>query len=640
MAGLAVLVVLVSSSAALAAERVALIVGNSNYQHVGSLENPVNDASDIAIALEGLGFEVILGNDLTHSEMADAAARFSEAAKDADAAIFYYAGHGFQVGGQNYLVPTDAAIAGAEDVASQTTPLGTVLQALEQSKGLKLVFLDACRDNPFGAALQSVPGGGNGLARVGTAADFLFAYATQPDNVAYDGTGRNSFFTEAMLNHIYTPGQDIADLMIAVRRDVLAATGGRQIPWENSSLTRQFRFDNRPVTASEETLLWQVAADAGDPQLMQLYVDRYPQGSHVDDVVAFLDAEQTGTRTRTVGLGDADEQAERLWNLARRNRMRPLLEFYINQYPEGAHVAQAQQLLQVIPRAEDATPGGICERLTTHPRDATAGNAGVPYERLQRNALAAVQACSAAVAQSPELPHYVALLARATAASGDMERAAQLYRSAAAQGDLRAMVSLAQLMESGTAMPADPAGALALYEKAAEAGSTDAMINLAVSLFQGAGLPKDEARAITLLKRAASEGSPKARYNLGVLAQDGVVDSPQDALAYFESAARDGEYDGYRAAAVLLDEGRGVPRDPAKAANMLLRGAAEDRGAVLSALTEYAGDWSRETITAVQERLKAAGYYESTVDGLPGPNFTAALERWRNGGFTAEVLVN
>lgn len=628
---LAVLTVL-WAGAAMATGRVALIIGNSDYQSVASLENPGNDALDISVALEGLGFRVMLGRDLTREGMQKSAADFASAAKDADVALFYYAGHGFQIDGQNYLVPTDARISGPRDAADQTVALTDVLGAMEGTPALKLVFLDACRDNPFGATLQ---GAGSGLARVGNEADFMFAYATQPGNVAYDGTGRNSFFTQALLHHLYTPGQPVSDMMIAVRRDVMTATGGQQIPWENSSLTRQFAFDTAPPDMSQEALFYQVAAGVQDEALMRLYVDLYPQGAHLGEAMAWLD---TGSRVRSIDRSDPDEQAERLWNLAQRSRVRPLLQFYLDRYPEGTHTAQARQLLALLPDLGDSTPAALCERLATHPRDATAGTQGVPFERLQQNAVAAIQACSAAVTQSPNLPHYTALLARATAASGDLSRAISLYESAAERGDLRAMVSLAQLRESGNGMAQDIPGALALYEKAAEAGSQDAMINLAVTLSEGKLLPKDDARAISLLQRASSEGSAKATFNLGVLAQDGAIGQPSDALDYFRRAARDGEYQGYRAAAILLDEGRGIARDPGQAANMLLRAAAEDDGTVVTDLTANTAQWSKDTVIQVQLRLAAAGLYKSDVDGLPGPGFSAALEGWRNGGFDLAVL--
>lgn len=638
--GLVCLLALIMSPA-LAEKRVALVVGNSAYETVGALKNPINDASDIAIALEGLGFSVLLGTDLSLDEMSEAADRFGDMAAGSDVALFYYAGHGFQVGGSNFLVPVDAAIARADDVATQTIAMQQILTAMDRAPGLKLVMLDACRDNPFGAAISTGSDSEGGLARVGTAADFMFVFATQPDNVAYDGTGRNSFFTEAMLNHIYTPGQVISELLINVRRDVLTATGGRQVPWNNSSLTRQFRFDTSPPTASEETLLWQVASNAQDPQLMNLYLERYPEGQHAPDVLAFLEVAQLSSpRNIAVPKVDDDAKAERLYALARRTRMRPLLEFYLKQYPEGAHVQDAKRLLSSIPRAEDASPGNLCERLATHPRDATASNAGVSFAALQNNAVNAIQVCSAAATQAPELPHYLALLARATAAGGDLPRAISLYQSAAERGDLRAMVSLAQVYENGMSVPQDAAKALAFYEQAAAGGSHDAQINLAVSLLEGAGVPKDEERGIGLLKQASESGSAKATFNLGVLAQAGQIDTPEDALGYFERAARGGEVGAYRAAAILLDEGRGVAANPGEAANMLLRGAAEDGGEIVTMLTTQANEWSLDTLTEVQTRLKEAGFYGTVIDGLPGPSFTKALEAWRNGGFDATVLMN
>ncbi|SDE47068.1 Sel1 repeat-containing protein [Paracoccus isoporae] len=632
----AVLVVIVALSAGAgalhAAERVALIIGNSEYEAVESLENPKNDALDMSVALEGLGFEVILGRDLTRDGMAQSTAEFAAAAQDAEVALFFYAGHGFQVDGQNYLVPTDARISSTEDSTGQTVSVNEILGRMEEMPGLKLVFLDACRNNPFGA---SMAGAQEGLARIGTEADFMFAYATQPGNVAYDGTGRNSFFTQALLHQLYAPGQTISDMMIAVRRDVMTATGGQQIPWENSSLTRQFAFDTRPPGVSQETMFYQVATGARDDALMRLYVDLYPQGAHLGEALAWL---ETGTRTRSIERSDPAEQADKLWALAQRSRVRPLLQLYLDRYPEGRNVEDARQLLALLPELQDSNPAALCERLATHPRDATAGTSGVPFERLQRNAVSAIQACSAAVTQSPNLPHYVALLARATAASGDLGRALALYETAADRGDLRAMVSLAQLKESGNGTAQDIPGAIQLYERAAEAGSHDAMINLAVTLFEGQILPKDDARAIALLERASEEGSAKATFNLGVLAQDNLIGQPEDALSYFRRAAREGEFQGYRAAAILLDEGRGVPRDPAAAADMLLRATAEDNGQVLADLTERSDRWSRETITQVQRLLADAGLYRSEVDGLPGPAFSAALTGWRNGGFDVAVL--
>ncbi|MEL6207751.1 MAG: caspase family protein [Pseudomonadota bacterium] len=629
----------VAPGAGWAENRVALVIGNSSYRHVAALKNPTNDASDVSVALESLGFDVILGIDQSRQEMLDRVAEFEDRGADAEVALLFFAGHGFQVDGRNFLIPVDSRIARRGDISDQTIALDEILERMESFRGLKLVFLDACRDNPFEDRSDGI---GDGLARVGSAADFLFAYATQPDNVAYDGTGRNSFFTEALLSHIHFPDQDVSDLMINVRKDVLAATGGKQIPWENSSLTRQFQFDSSPAIASDETILWQIAVATEDPSLMNFYMRKYPDGAHVDAVMSYL-SDGSGVPggsgvTRNTQPGISQDTEEIFWRLAQRSRARPLLEQYIERFPDGSYAEEASRLVATLPQADDASMGALCERLATHPRDRTAKTSGVPFARLQENAIAAIQACSAAASESPDLPHYLALLARATAATGDLDRAVTLYRQATERGDLRAMVSLAFLYETGTGVDQDPARALALYQQAAAGGSHDAMINLAVSLFEGDGITQDPDQAIDLLQRAASEGSAKATYNLGVLGQDGLVGTPGDALRNFLWAARYGEYLGYRSAAIMLDEGRGVPPDQEWAADLLLRGVASDAGELLGELTGRPGDWSQETIAWLQRRLGEAGHYSAEIDGLSGPAFDAALTLWRNGGFSPAVL--
>jgi TPR repeat protein len=171
-------------------------------------------------------------------------------------------------------------------------------------------------------------------------------------------------------------------------------------------------------------------------------------------------------------------------------------------------------------------------------------------------------------------------------------------------------------------------GALALYEKAAAGGSPDGAINLAVALIQGKVVPRDVQRAKDLLARASEQGSAIATFNLGVLAQDGVAGSPDQALGYFRRAVDLGDARGYRAAAVLLDEGRGTAKSPTAAADMLLRGVAADSGDSLDELVSSGKKWSPDTIKAVQARLKTAGYYNGPVDGRGGPKLRDPLTNW------------
>lgn len=630
-------------SAAAGERRVALVIGNGAYGASGALRNPPHDAADLAEALEGLGFEVTLGLDEDRLRMLDLIDAFADAAQGADAALFYYAGHGLQIDAHNYLVPVDAVLRSADDVSAQTVRLDTIAKRLEGAPGTKLIFLDACRDNPL-AGLSSPAGEGArpGLARVGDAAGFLFAFATQPDNVAEDGAGRNSPFAAAMLSHINTPGQDIASTMISVRKDVLAMTGGQQIPWENSSLTQQFQFAPGTETASPETMLWQVAVSTRDPALAQLYLERYPEGAHVADLGSLVQVaaapDETGTAVRTLPSASMAPE-ETLWELARRMRMRPLVEIYLRQNPSGHFADEARRLLASLPddreEEEDEPPELSCERLATHPRDATANVAGVLFATLTTQADRAIQACEAAVGARPQSPHYKALLARALAAAGRRDEAIARYRDAAERGDLRAMTSLGLILETGDGLPRDPAAAAALYARAAERGSPDGAINLAVMLINGAGVAHNPDRAVALLAEASREGSALATYNLGVLAQQGLAGAPAAALDRFRAAAELGEPRGYLAAAILLDEGRGVTKDPVSAADMLLRGIAADSGESIESLSTQATKWSHETIHALQIRLQATEFYDGKLDGRNGPKLLAALSGWRKGGYMA-----
>jgi TPR repeat protein len=628
---LALIWAMAGAAAARAETRVALVIGNGAYHEVATLANPPNDAQDVAAELKTLGFKVTTGVNLDQASMERAIAEFALAAASADVSLFYYGGHGVQVAGHNFLIPVDAQLHSEEDIYRHSVNFDEVLKA-QEGQGIHLVFLDACRTNPLKDASASIHA--EGLARVGNAAGFLIAFATQPDNVAFDGAGRNSPFAQSLLGHLATVGQNISGMMIEVRKDVIAATGGAQIPWENSSLTRQFYFaPGEAPNGSPDTLLWQLAGGQRDVSLLHIYLDRYPDGSHVADVKALLaEVGKRGKGAAEAAPAPAKENVEELlWTMARSERLRPLVDLYLARYPSGAHVQEASGLLASLQQTQgsDAPPGVVCERLAAHPRDATADTPGVDLDTLARNAEPAIAACREAVAQHPNIPHYLALLARATAADGQREEAVGLYRKAAEAGDARAMVSLGLLLEAGDGVPKDLVAANALYEKAAARGSADGAINLAVALMSGKGVEKNVSRAAALLHTASQAGSAIATYDLGVLAQQGAAGDPAAALDFFRQSSSLGDPRGYLASAILLDEGRGVPKDPAGAAEELLRGVAGDDGSAFNQLTAKASSWSRDTIKAVQGRLKSAGYYSGAVDGKGGAGLAPALKQWR-----------
>jgi uncharacterized caspase-like protein len=236
--------------------RVALVVGNGTYENAGTLANPVSDAADIAAKLREVGFEVVEGHDLGKRDLERKIGDFSDALQGADTGLFFYAGHGLQVDGRNFIVPVDARLDMPVKLRLEAVPIDEVLDIMEQQARTSLVFLDACRNNPFARSLSAkattrsataLPG----LAQFDTTRGSFIAFSTAPGAVAMDGTGRNSPFAEALLRHIDEPGQSINDMMIAVRRDVLAATREFQRPYEQGSLLERFEFVPASGTAAE-----------------------------------------------------------------------------------------------------------------------------------------------------------------------------------------------------------------------------------------------------------------------------------------------------------------------------------------------------------------------------------------------------
>jgi uncharacterized caspase-like protein len=302
-----------------AEKRVALVIGNSAYQNTAPLKNPRSDAEDMSTALKRLGFEVISGYDLDDRGMSQRVRDFARSVEGADTALFFYAGHGLQSKGQNYLVPVNASLKTESDLDFETVSLDLVMKQMQRSARVSLVFLDACRDNPLTRSLRSGSRStavGTGLARIEEAAGMMISFSTQPGNVALDGAGRNSPFTKALLQHIDTAGATIGDIMIDVRKQVIAETNERQIPWENSSLTGKFYFrpgaqvaatDPGPAAAAPQTApsrdlglgvpeaaldhtFWTSIVDSNDASLYREYLRRFPTGMYVSIAEAKLQA--------------------------------------------------------------------------------------------------------------------------------------------------------------------------------------------------------------------------------------------------------------------------------------------------------------------------------------------------------------
>jgi formylglycine-generating enzyme required for sulfatase activity/uncharacterized caspase-like protein len=279
---------------------VALVVGNGAYRAAPELPNPPNDAREVAASLRGLGFDVVERANLDNGGFRAALAEFARRLDGAEAALFFYAGHGLQVSGRNYLVPVDAALEREADLYLQALAVDDVMRLMEAAVPTRLVILDACRNNPLARTLARAMGSTRsaavapGLAKVEAAAGTLVAYATAPDQVALDGAGQHSPFTAALLEHMATPGLEVRQVLTRVRRSVIAATNGQQLPWDQSSLTGDLYLKievNVTVQAPPppapspavadgalELALWQSAERLGTGPAYRSYTGRFCPG--------------------------------------------------------------------------------------------------------------------------------------------------------------------------------------------------------------------------------------------------------------------------------------------------------------------------------------------------------------------------
>jgi uncharacterized caspase-like protein len=281
-----------ASQAARADKRVALVVGNSEYQNVVALANPVRDAAAIANMFKKAGFDVVDSRrDLSNAEMRRALRDFTDKARDADIAVIYYAGHGIEVNGVNYLVPVDAMLQRDTDAYDEAISLDRILQAIEPAKRLHFVILDACRDNPFlkkmtrTVASRSMERGLVGVEPNGQ--NTLIAYAAKAGYTALDGDGQNSPFALALLKHLTTPGLDLRRALGLVRDDVLAATANRQEPYYTGSLGGEdMALVPAPVVPAKMVVDprgdYELAERVGTKEAWDSFISAYPSGFYSD----------------------------------------------------------------------------------------------------------------------------------------------------------------------------------------------------------------------------------------------------------------------------------------------------------------------------------------------------------------------
>jgi hypothetical protein len=260
--------------------RVALVLGNSAYKSA-PLRNPTNDAKDMAAKLKGMGFTVVERNNLTVKQIGSTLREFRSKLTPGSVALVFYAGHGLQIKGENYFPTVDAEIAGEEDVPNQSLSMRQIMDVLGDAKTrLNLVFLDACRDNPYARSFRSAS---RGLSKETPPSGTLISFATRPGSVASDGTGRNGLYTGALLASMDVQGLQIELALKRVVSSVKGASRGQQEPWMEGSIEGEFCFGEcgkqvAQTSASDDRVFWESVKDSRDVNEVKAYLEQFPRG--------------------------------------------------------------------------------------------------------------------------------------------------------------------------------------------------------------------------------------------------------------------------------------------------------------------------------------------------------------------------
>lgn len=667
-----VLAIAIPLSAHAAAERVALVIGNSEYASVPSLDNPRNDASDIGSALERLGFEVTRAFNLDARSLNIALRDFSRAADDADMAIVYFAGHGMEIDNRNYLIPVDARIERASDVAYEAVEMPKFLRSVQGAQTLRLVLLDACRDNPFlvqmaDAATRSL---GRGLGTFEPQAGVLVGYSAKGGTVALDGDGRNSPYAEALLAHLEVPGLEIGQLFRRVRDTVLSVTRGQQEPFTYGSLPARDIFLKEPQISNRA-------------QMLQAFVQ------------ADLTNSRDGWRTFIEEFSGLDEAPDIM------DRARQKLAALEAPAPPVATPEPARPEA----RREDGESPLIraCDQLAADPGDTNRpdGVPGITLEEIDKTS--AITACTLAVSGHPESgrSHYQLFRALRTTDErrarraleraidlnypmangalgrelldnpGDLESAqlavnmleaaieagdgsaarylgdffsrpasrftlkgrqpVEYYKIAARAGDVEAMYEAGyRLISFSISTDEELREAARFLVAAGESGNHSATIRLAnfyLSENTREGF-KDPDRGIELLEFAAEGGSKQAarelgaRYKLG----KGVTRDLPEAATWIRMAAIRGDTVAMVENGYFWEEGIGAPRNPGLAAQAYYNALLAGNGLPYQRQTR---EWDRDIARSLQQALQASqlSRYRGPIDGVVGPGTRAAMQR-------------
>ncbi len=576
--------------------RGALVIGNGVYDVAPQLDNPVNDARAVTGVLREIGFDVAHRENVDLQSMRNDLASLSSRFPADGVGLIYYAGHGVQVDGINYLLPSDIELRSIDDLNERSVNATEMLNAANRAGGgLTILILDACRNNPFGD-IAGASGAGLATMNQGEGETFI-SFAAAAGKLAFDGTGANSPFTASLVSALDPPGQELFDVFRSVRRGVRLATGGKQIPFVNVSLERRFVFrlasaeaPSEPVVLSNDQTYWRTIRESQDPDDFRTFLKTYGDSPH------------------------AAEAAKRLEDLKGQPSLRQTTP---------------------VPVAVTGPPVTPCEIETDDPSDPERATEGVHPAIV--NTRLAIRLCSEALATDLENPKLQFLLARGLditrrleeakfflersadsnysaaittlgiwywrgrgdVVAPDLDKAAGFLQRGAKLGHPSAQLVLGQFYQRGYSVPESPSRAVFWYEKAADAkypaaldrlatmyrdglgvaadagraaelyreagelGNTNAINTLGRMYLDGKGITKDPDRGLTLLEKATDLNNIFAPFHLGRLYQSGriVAKNPQCALAYYQLSAERGFAQAMVALGQMYESGEGTPKD-------------------------------------------------------------------------------
>jgi hypothetical protein len=622
------------------AKRVALVIGNDAYENLTPLKKAVADAMDTAAALKEKGFDnVLLKTNLNRDDMDLAIGEFVDMIEEGDTAVFFYSGHGWSDGGENFLVATDAPNSGKEtQLARISTSLkngtnGILDEIASRGAGLKVAIIDACRDNPFTSTVagRSI-GNTRGLARVDPPSGTFVIFSagagqTALDRLSDDDADRNSVFTRTFLPYL----RDGVQLLDAVKEV-------------------QTKVYNIALTASH--------------QQQPAYYDEVRGDACLFDACRSIGAEKLAV-TR-----DPCEGAKAHYDEAKEINTAAALQNHLSRYGACEFAGFAEERMAFLLQ----TPSLPGKRLLPKPGTIEAQCEDLAASRAadEIDTAAAIDVCSRALAEKPGDYRLTFLIGRANEAAENFDEARKHYSTSAEQGFADAQYALGNIFASGRGVPEDDAEALKWirlsaeqgyargqymlanfyfagqggvlenkkeaiewFKLAARQGRNDAQYNLGQIYFMGDGVQRDLAEAARWFQMAAEQGNAKARSNLGYMyyAGQGVLKDDKEALRLFNLAAKQDDANANWLLGSMHYSGRGVPKDPDQAAHYFLRALALKSGDAYRELIEKRGaGLSAEVRRAMQNELRTEGVYSGSIDGSFGAGTQSALEAYAQKG--------